>query len=159
ARFNGPIHAGEIKSFPVIDGIGDPEKMGQALDQVSVYILLARQLVEELRGNPDSVSATALLITPTNVGLQPTISVQNVSSRLQRADSILRGIPRAQDVVDAIPAQMSFGAVADKGRPPGERIEALDRMADRIGTTYRPECLSTCANARFCRQRAAANSD
>src|SRR5262249_54049589 len=26
ARFGGPIHAGEIKSFPVVDGRADPEK-------------------------------------------------------------------------------------------------------------------------------------
>ena len=34
ARFDGPIHAGEVKSFPVVDGRPEPDKLGAALDQV-----------------------------------------------------------------------------------------------------------------------------
>jgi hypothetical protein len=73
ARFGGPIHAGEVKSFPVVDERADADKLAAALDQVAVYLLLTRQLVEHLGGNPDAVSTEAMLITPKNVGLTPTL--------------------------------------------------------------------------------------
>src|SRR2546425_888908 len=67
ARFAGPIHGGEVKSFPVVDGRAEPDKLGAALDQISIYILLTQQLVAELGGDPDlAVSMTAMLIAPRN---------------------------------------------------------------------------------------------
>ena len=38
-RFGGPIRVGEIKSFPVVDGRVDPDKLGVAADQSAVYVL------------------------------------------------------------------------------------------------------------------------
>jgi hypothetical protein len=33
-------------------------------------------------------------------------------------------------------------------------LDVLNKLADRIGTCYGPSCLSTCGNAKFCRERA-----
>src|SRR5262249_16306675 len=71
ARARGPIHIGEVKSFPVVDDRGDPEKLGQALDQAAMYIHLVENLAAELGRDPGLISADAMLITPRNVGLRP----------------------------------------------------------------------------------------
>src|SRR5262249_35303267 len=34
------------------------------------------------------------------------------------------------------------------------RLAALHVLADEVGTCYAPGCLSSCGNARFCRDRA-----
>src|SRR5262249_51970329 len=64
------IHAAEVKSFPKVDERVDPDKLAAALDQVAVYLLLTRDAVLRLGGDPDRlVSDRALLVTPRNVGL------------------------------------------------------------------------------------------
>jgi hypothetical protein len=154
ARFGGPIHAGEVKSFPVIDGRADQEKLAAALDQVSIYILLTKQLVEEVGGNADTVSAVALLITPMNVGLTPTLSVQDVSKRIARIQRLLAGIPDIPSIAESMPQGVTFAAVADSKTDEARRVDALHELAERLGTVYSPGCLSTCGNALFCRERA-----
>lgn len=154
ARARGPIHVGEVKSFPVVDGRADPEKLAAALDQAAIYVLLARQLVDDLGGPPALVSSEAMLITPNNVGLRPTLSTKAVDQRVARAERLLARVPTAADVADLVPAGASFGTIADQSADPERRVEQLHAMADAVGTTYVPECLSTCGLARFCRVRA-----
>lgn len=154
ARAHGPIHVGEIKSFPVVDERADPEKLGAALDQAAIYILLARQLVTDLGGDPDLVSTDAMLITPRNVGLRPTLSVKNVEQRVARAERLLACVPTIADVAASVPAGASFGAIAETTSEEGDRLHALHALADSVGTTYVPGCLSTCGLSRFCRMRA-----
>lgn len=155
ARFGGLIHAGEIKSFPVVDGKADPEKLGSALDQVAIYIWLVCQLVEELGGDPTAlVSSVAMLITPKNVGLTPTLSIQNVSRRITRLGRLLVSVPDAGAVLSLLPAGAGFGEIADRTIDPERRVDALHSLADQVGTDYKPDCLSNCGNAIFCRERA-----
>jgi hypothetical protein len=154
ARFGGPIHAGEVKSFPVVDGRADQDKLAAALDQVSIYILLTKQLVEEVGGDADTVSAVALLITPMNVGLTPTLSVQDVSKRIARIQRLLAGIPDVPSIADSVPQGVTFATVADPKADETRRVDALHELAERLGTVYSAGCLSTCGNALFCRERA-----
>jgi len=154
ARFSGPIHAGEVKSFPVVDGRADPDKLGAALDQVSVYLLLTKRLVDDLGGNHALVSPMAMLITPCNVALAPTLSVMDVTKRIARTERLLATVPDAIAIADSLPSGLNFSAVADKNADPGRRIDALHDLADRVGTAYSPNCISTCGNALFCRARA-----
>lgn len=165
-RFAGPIHAGEVKSFPVVDGQAEKGKLAGALDQVAVYILLTRRLVDELGGDPERVVSTeALLITPRNTGLTPTLSTVDVRRRVSRAEKLLATAPSAADVAYSVPSDLSFGAVSDQRAPAiigagipdpeaAPRIETLHALADHAGTVYIPECLVTCGLARFCRARA-----
>jgi hypothetical protein len=44
--------------------------------------------------------------------------------------------------------------VAERKAEESRRIDALHNLADQVGTAYAPSCLTTCGNARFCRQRA-----
>jgi hypothetical protein len=154
ARFGGPIHAGELKSFPVVDERADPEKLASALDQVAIYILLTKWLIAELKGDPNLVSTTAMLITPKNVGLTPTLSRKDVGSRVIRVERMLNSVPRASDIADALPSNMNFRTVADTSVDVNQRVDALHDIADTVGTAYNDTCLSTCGNAVFCRERA-----
>jgi hypothetical protein len=151
----GQVYAGEIKSFPKVDDRVDADKLGAALDQAAFYILLTREEVDRLGGDGARlVSEVALLITPKNVGMQPTLSLKAVGPRIARAGKLLAGVPAVEDVVASVPAGLSFGPVADPGAEERRRLDALAGLADRIGTAYKPECLASCGNARFCRERA-----
>jgi hypothetical protein len=154
ARFDGPIHAGEVKSFPVVDGRPEPDKLGAALDQVAVYILLTQEVVASLGGNPaDAVSMTAMLIAPRNVGLTPTLEVQDVASRVRRVDKLLRQSLPVTDMAGGLPPGV-FGEIADVAKDERRRLEVLDTLTDRVGTKLTSGCLSTCGLARYCRARA-----
>jgi hypothetical protein len=155
ARAGDAMRVAEVKSFPKVDDRVDPEKLGAALDQVAVYILLAREEVVRLGGDHQRlVSDKALLITPKNVDLTPTLSEQRVEARIRRVGKLLHAIPSAADVAASAPAGLSFGPIADASANEGRRLKSLHVLADRVGTAYEPSCLSTCGNARFCRARA-----
>ncbi|MBV9125985.1 MAG: hypothetical protein JO112_21750 [Planctomycetes bacterium] len=149
------IHAAEVKSFPKVDERVDPDKLAAALDQVAFYILLTRDAVGRLGGDPERlVSDQALLITPKNVGMQPTLSEQRVSRRVERNRKLLDSIPEPGEVIAAVPAGLSFGPVADISADQRVRLEVLQDIAGRVGTCYESSCLATCGNAKFCRERA-----
>jgi hypothetical protein len=155
AAARGEIRVAEVKSFPKVDDRVDPDKLGAALDQVAIYILLTREEVERQGGDAERlVSDRALLITPRNVGLTPTLSEQRVEARIRRVRRLLASIPATAEVAAAAPPDASFGPIADAAAPEDRRLEALHVLADRVGTAYEPSCLSDCGNARFCRTRA-----
>lgn len=150
----GEIRIGEVKSFPKVDDRVDPDKLGSALDQSAIYIILTRETVAALGGNPEElVSDRAMLITPKNVGLTPTLSEQRVTARITRMQRVFAAIPDAAEVAAGTPRNISFGQVADIKAPEESRLDILHGIADRVGTAYSPGCLTTCGNARFCRAR------
>ncbi len=155
AHFGKPIHVGEIKSFPTVDGQADPEKIGAAVAQVSIYILLLRELVERLGQKPEMVSSEALLITAKNTGLQPTMHVKHVGREIDRARRILDHVPRIVDVAAALSDRSpSFASIANASDEEAPRLDRLATIADSVGVDYRPACLSSCGLSRFCRERA-----
>lgn len=160
ARFDGPIHAGEIKSFPTVDGRADADKVGAAISQVSIYIVLLEQLVRSLGGKPDLVSKDALLITPLNTGLKPTIATLSVGREVDRAARILDQAPDARKIAQRIPTGLpTFKSIASKDRSVAERVADAEVLAERVGTRYRTGCLASCGLARFCRSRAEESDD
>jgi hypothetical protein len=155
ARAAHEIRVAEVKSFPKVDDRVAPDKLGAALDQVAIYILLVREAIQRLGGDPERlVSDRALLITPKNVGMTPTLSEQRVAARIVRIRKLLDNMPRAEDVGAMAPAGLSFGPVADTKADEQRRLHALHVLADRVGTAYGPSCLASCGNAKFCRERA-----
>jgi hypothetical protein len=149
------LQVAEVKSFPKVDERIDPDKLGAALDQVAIYILLARQEIDRQHGSGvQLVSERALLITPRNVGLTPVLSEQPVVQRIARIEALLAAVPRAADVAAAVPAGLSLGPIGDEKHPVQRRLALLHDLADRVGTAYKPTCLTTCGNAFFCRERA-----
>lgn len=161
ATFTDDIHVGEIKSFPTVDGQADPEKLGAALAQAAIYILLLKQLVADCGGDPARVSPDALLITTRNTGMQPFMTVKPTGREIDRAARILDSIVPVDDLVAAIPAKTpGFGAVAkaDK-RGESERVESAHKILDVVGCVYQPSCLSSCGFSKLCRARAEKSGD
>jgi hypothetical protein len=157
ARFDSPIHAGEIKSFPIVDGRADGTSAGAALDQAAVYILLTQRLVDDLGGDPDAaVSTLAMLIAPRNVGLTPTLVTQDVRARMRRISDLLgRPVP-VRELGRGLSAGV-FGSIADQTVETARRMERMDRLVEQVGTKYTSTCLSTCGAARYCRARRVAS--
>jgi hypothetical protein len=154
------IRVAEVKSFPKVDDRVDPDQLGSALDQSALYVLLARDAVAALGADPERcVSDRVMLITPRNVGLTPTLSEQRISARVTRMQRVFVGIPNFGDVAASTPADISFGLVADQKADEQKRLDKLNDIADRVGTAYTPSCMTSCANARFCRTRAVRAGD
>jgi hypothetical protein len=147
------IYTGEIKSFPIVDGRIDKEKLGKAADQVAVYQLLMRRVVEEIGGNPLTVSAEAMIITPTNTGFRPHVSQLSVEARIRRSQEMLAASTPLTDLLLGLPSGVGFGAVADKTAGEAVRLKALDSIAGAVGTRWCSSCLPNCGLARYCRRR------
>jgi hypothetical protein len=90
------LHVRPEQAVP--DGQADPHNVGAAVGQVAIYILLLQELVARVGGKPQLVSTDALLITPRNTGLQPTLIEKSVSREIDRARRILDHVaPRRCD--------------------------------------------------------------
>jgi hypothetical protein len=148
------IYTGEIKSFPIVDGRIDKEKLGKAADQVAVYQLLIRRVIEEIGGDPLSVSAEAMIITPTNTGFHPHVSQLDVEARIRRSEEMLAASTPLGGLLVGLPAGVGFGAVANKKARESDRLKVLDSIADAVGTRWCSSCLPNCGLARYCRRRA-----
>jgi len=154
AHFDQPIRAGEIKSFPTVDGQADPDKVGAAMAQVAIYILLLRDEVTRLGGTPELVSPEALLITPLNTGLKPTMTVKALGREIDRADRILQAAPTAPELVADLPEKLpTFGSIANEKESVSARLERAQQLAEAVGTDYQPGCLAACGFSRMCRER------
>jgi hypothetical protein len=155
ARSSAQMHVAEVKSFPKVDDRIDRDKLGSALDQVAVYISLVQETVMQLGGDPDRfVSDVALLITPKNVRMTPTLSRKRIGDRIARVKKLLAAVPPVADVAAAAPAGISFGPIADITASEERRLTSLHVLADTVGTAFKESCLVSCGNAKFCRQRA-----
>ena len=161
ATFTDDIHVGEIKSFPTVDGQADPDKLGAALAQAAIYILLLKQLVADCGGDPSRVSPDALLITTRNTGMQAFMTVKPTGREIDRAARILDSVPPVDEMVAAVPARTpTFGTVAksDK-RGEDERVENAIKIVETVGCFYQPTCLSSCGFSKLCRERAERSGD
>jgi hypothetical protein len=150
AASGGKIHVAEMKSFPITDGRCDSDKLGAACDQAAWYLLLCRRQLLDLGLSPEAVSDNGFIIVATGLGLAPTLLVQDLTRRVQRADRLLAAVPDGDEVL-ALASGLQFPA---KDAASQARIDALETMMDQVGTHYRPECLSDCGMSRLCRGRA-----
>lgn len=162
----GALSVAEIKSFPLVDGRADEEKVAAALDQAALYVMLASRTVEDLGLPADRVLRNVHLILPRNVGLQPVLVQRDVTAREQRARELVRRAPTINDVLPLLPPGSSFDPDPEGPQVQwaeldgGTRITALETIIEAVGTQYRPgACLSHCGFARVCRLQATAAGD
>jgi hypothetical protein len=153
-RLRDRFHVVEIKSFPVIDGRADPEKVAAAAIQSAVYVLAMRQLVESLALDPRMVSHEVFLVCPEDFSNRPTATLVDVRKQLTTVRRQLSRLARLNTLLDALPADLTLDLRPDSAgaatRPVGELVEALRHIEAR----YAPECLSVCEMAFFCRDEA-----
>ena len=150
----GRLHVGEIKSFAYTDGRCDPEKLGAACDQAAWYILLCRRALESMGLDPEVISNEAFIILPVGVGLTPTLLTKNIAAKVRRAQALLEAAPDPRVLLEEHGSAATFPG---EDLEPHARLEALERLLDTVGTTYRPDCLRDCGLARLCRDRAQQN--
>jgi hypothetical protein len=150
AASGGKLHVAEMKSFPITDGRCDNDKLGAACDQAAWYALLCRRSLIEDKLPPDAVSDEGFIILPKGVGLSPTMLVQNLASRIRRAEMMLTSIPSIDEMLELV-GSLQFPSLIDE---PQVRLEKVEHMMNEVGTNYRPDCLQDCGMAKLCRGRA-----
>src|SRR5439155_23718535 len=78
-RLGGRIRVIEVKSFPIVDGRGDPEKVGAAAWQAAVYVSAIEDMLTAAGYDRDAVSSQVLLVCPKNTSLVPTLAPIDVA--------------------------------------------------------------------------------
>jgi hypothetical protein len=155
-RLGGQFRVVEIKSFAVIDGQADADKVAAAVTQSAVYVLALRDLLAQEGLGPELVADEVVLVCPENFANLPVASVVDVRKQLTVLRRQLSRLDLIADLVRELGVEVSFDLAVDSAgvarRPPDELAAAL-RLAP---ARYMPECLSACEMCRFCRNESAA---
>jgi hypothetical protein len=153
-QVRGRFHVVEIKSFPVIDGRADGDKVAAAAIQSAVYVLALRDALAELGDPATAVSDETILVCPENFANRPAAASLDVRKQLTVLRRQLSRIARIDDLLGLLPPGLTFDLEPDaRGvpqRPPPDVAEAVRQVDAR----YAPECLSTCEMCFFCRDEA-----
>ena len=148
------FHVVEIKSFSVIDGQADGDKVAAAVIQSAVYVMALRSLLAEHRIGPEAVADVVVLVCPENFSNQPTAALLDVRKQLTVLRRQLSRLERIESLLDVLPPELTFDLDADADgvprRPPGTVAQAV-RCVD---ARYAPECLASCEMCFFCRDEA-----
>ena len=154
-RLHDRFHVVEVKSFAVIDGQADPDKVAAAAIQSAVYVLAMRQLVAETgAGPPDMVADEVILVCPENFANRPVAALLDVRKQLTVLRRQLSRMALIADLVVAFPPGVTFDLQLDAD---GVAHRPADELADALGVfpaRYSPECLGSCELCRFCREEA-----
>ncbi|MFC4587796.1 hypothetical protein [Sphaerisporangium corydalis] len=154
-RLGGRFHIVEIKSFSVIDGQAEPDKVAAAARQAAVYVLALRDTLEELGHDPARVSHDVVLVCPENFANRPAATLVDVRRELAVLRRQLARMTRVGAIVDALEPGLTFDLVPDAGGAPTRPVADLREAVRGVGARYAPDCLSTCDLCFFCRDEAA----
>lgn len=150
-RLGGRFHVVEIKSFPVIDGQADAEKVAAAAIQSAVYVLAMREFAQSVGVDPEIVSHEVFLVCPEDFSNRPTAALIDVRKQLTVVRRQLARLARPDTLVGALPEDLTLDLWPDAQgaatRPVAELVDALGCIDAR----YAPECLAACELAFFCR--------
>jgi hypothetical protein len=153
-RLHGLFRVVEIKSFAVIDGQADGEKVAAAAIQSAVYVLALRQLLADLGTAPAAVADEVFLVCPENFSNQPTAARLDVRKQLTVLRRQLSRLERIDSLLTPLPLGLSFdlemNGPGEPGRPRADLADAVRQVEAR----YQPECLASCEMCFFCRDEA-----
>jgi hypothetical protein len=155
-QLGGHFHVIEIKSFAVIDGQADGEKVAAATKQAAVYILALRDLFAEDGLPADAVSDEVILVTPKDFSNRPTATRIDARKQLGVLRRQLSRITRIETLLDTIPPEVTFDLAADADGTFTRPREELSAAVAGVEARYQPSCLSHCELANFCRNEARA---
>jgi hypothetical protein len=150
----GQFHVVEVKSFAVIDGQADGDKVAAAVIQSAVYVLALRELLGEYQIGPDAVADEVVLVCPENFSNAPTAARLDVRRQLTVLRRQLTRLASIETLLDVLPPDLTFDLELDGDSVPRRSPQAL---ADAVGTVearYAPECLASCEMCYFCRGEA-----
>jgi hypothetical protein len=147
-QLHGKFHVIEIKSFPVIDGQADPDKVAAAAIQAAVYVLALRDVVKD-------VADEVILVCPENFANRPVATSIDVRKQLTVLTRQLARLTRIDDLLDVLPYGLTFDLEPDGAGVPQRKPADLTEAIRHVDARYAPECLSTCEMCFFCRDEAA----
>ena len=150
----GQFHVIEIKSFAVIDGRADGDKVAAAAIQSAVYVLALRDALAELGVPPAAVADETILVCPENFANRPVAVSLDVRRQLTVLRRQLSRLDRIDDLLDVLPADLTFDLGFDDHRVPRRAPADLAAAIRQVEARYVPECLSTCEMCFFCREEA-----
>ncbi len=153
-QLHGRFHIIEIKSFAVIDGRADGEKVRAAAIQSAVYVLALRQALAGLRIGPEAVSDETILVCPEDFANRPVVASLDVRKQLTVLRRQLSRLARIDDLLDLLPPGLTFDLDPDPGGVPQRKPAGLAEAIGQVDARYAPECLNTCEMCYFCRDEA-----
>lgn len=154
-RINGRFHIVEIKSFAVIDGQADGEKVAAAAIQSAVYVLALRQLLTGMGLGPEQVAETVVLVCPENFANRPTAALLDVRKQLTVLRRQLSRLDSIDSLLAILPGDLTFDLTPDGSGVPQRPVPDLADAVRKIPARYAPDCLATCEMCFFCRDEAA----
>ncbi|HEY6315110.1 MAG TPA: hypothetical protein VIY52_30500 [Streptosporangiaceae bacterium] len=153
-QLHGTCHVVEVKSFAVIDGQADPDKVAAAAIQSAVYVLALRDALAELGLPPQAVCDESVLVCPENFSNRPVATSLDVRKQLTVLRRQLSRMDRIDDLLDLLPPGLTFGLDPDGNGVPRRSPADLAAAIRQVEAAYAPECLSTCEMCYFCRDEA-----
>jgi hypothetical protein len=153
-QLKGKFYVIEIKSFAVIDGRADGDKVAAAAIQSAVYVMALRRALAELSIPPETVADEAILVCPQDFSNRPVAASLDVRKQLTVLRRQLSRIARIDDLLDLLPPDLTFGLDPDPEGVPRRNPANLAQAIQKIEARYAPDCLSTCEMCYFCRDEA-----
>lgn len=153
-QVRGQFHVVEIKSFAVIDGRADGDKVAAAAIQSAVYVLALRGALAELGVPPAAVADETILVCPENFSNRPVASSLDVRKQLTVLCRQLARLDRIDDLLALLPPGLTFDLGSDDRGVPRREPAVLAAAIRQVEARYAPECLNTCEMCFFCRDEA-----
>ncbi len=153
-QLHGSFYVVEIKSFPVIDGQADGEKVAAAVIQSAVYVLALRGLLAEIGTGPQAVADTVVLVCPENFANRPTAALLDVRKQLTVLRRQLSRLDRIEALLDVLPPALTFDLELDAAGVPRRAPASVAGDIALVEARYAPECLASCEMCFFCRDEA-----
>jgi hypothetical protein len=153
-RLGGRFHVVEIKSFAVIDGQADGDKVAAAAIQSAVYVLAMRQLLEQAGTGPEAIAHDVVLVCPENFSNRPVATLLDVRKQLTVLRRQLARLDRIDSLVGLQPPGLTFDLEPDQAGVPQRSPAKLAANVRAVQARYAPECLASCEMCYFCRDEA-----
>src|SRR5260370_15146078 len=153
-QLHGSFYVVEIKSFPVIDGQADGEKVAAAVIQSAVYVLALRGLLAEIGTGPQAVADTVVLVCPENFANRPTAALLDVRKQLTVLRRQLSRLDRIEAALDVLPPALPVDLELDAAGVPRRAPASVAGDIALVEARYAPECLASCEMCFFCRDEA-----
>ncbi|WP_433379847.1 hypothetical protein [Streptosporangium sp. CA-115845] len=155
-QIGGRFHIVEIKSFGMIDGQAEPDKVAAAARQAAVYVLALRTLMADLGHDPERVSHDVVLVCPENFANRPTAALVDVRRQLSVLGRQLTRMTGVEYLLDGLPDDLTFDLAPGEDGVPTRSADELTQALLQVPARYAPDCLSTCDMCMFCRHEARA---
>ena len=153
-QLHGQFHVVEIKSFAVIDGQADGDKVAAAAIQSAVYVVALRELLADLGIGPDNVSSDVVLICPENFSNAPTATVLDARKQLTVLRRQLSRLERIDSLIELLPPGLTLDLRVEEDGVPRRTATDLADAVRVVPARYVPECLASCEMCFLCRDEA-----